>query len=60
VHLEAADAALNRLRLYLRLAFEWRRFNDGQYEHVSGMGAEIGRLLGGWIRQTEQKPRSPE
>lgn len=45
------DAALNRLRLYLRLAHHWRWISDGQYEHVSRMVAEIGRLLGGWIRQ---------
>jgi hypothetical protein len=46
-----ADVALNRLRLYLRLAHRWRWLSDGQYEHVSRMVAEIGRLLGGWIRQ---------
>ncbi|EXJ16772.1 four helix bundle protein [Imhoffiella purpurea] len=46
-----ADAALNRLRLYLRLAHRWRWLSNSQYEHVSRMVAEIGRLLGGWIRQ---------
>ncbi len=46
-----ADAALNTLRLYLRLAHRWRWLSDGQYEHVSRMVAEIGRLLGGWMRQ---------
>jgi hypothetical protein len=49
--LAAADATLNRLRLYLRLAHRWRWLSDGQYEHVSRMVAEVGRLLGGWIRQ---------
>lgn len=48
------DAALNRLRLYLRLAHHWRWLSDGQYAHVSGMVAEIGRLLGGWIRSGKQ------
>jgi 16S rRNA U516 pseudouridylate synthase RsuA-like enzyme len=52
-HLRAADAHLNKLRLYLRLAHRWRWLNDGQYRHVSVMVAEIGRLLGGWIKQTE-------
>jgi hypothetical protein len=51
-HLAAADGALNKLRLYLRLAHSWRWLSDGQYEHVSRMVAEIGRLLGGWIRQS--------
>ena len=46
-----ADATLNKLRLYLRLAHRWHWLSDGQYEHVSRMVAEIGRLLGGWIRQ---------
>lgn len=46
-HLRAADSALNKLRLYLRLAHRWRWLNDGQYRHVSGLVAELGRLLGG-------------
>ena len=50
--LRAADAALGRLRLYLRLFHQWRWLNAGQFEHVSGMVAEIGRLLGGWLKQT--------
>jgi hypothetical protein len=45
------DAALSRLRLYLRLAHHWRWLSDGQYEHVSLMVAEVGRLLGAWIRR---------
>ena len=53
----AADAALNKLRLYLRLAHQWRWLSSGQYQHVSRMVADIGKLLGGWIRQT--RTRSP-
>jgi hypothetical protein len=49
-HLRQADAALNKLRLYLRLAHHWHWFNDGQYRHVSAMVAELGRLLGGWMK----------
>jgi hypothetical protein len=52
--LSDADAALNTLRLYLRLAHRWHWLNDGQYEHVSKLVAEIGRLLGGWIRQEQR------
>ena len=47
-----ADAHLNKLRLYLRLAHQWEWLSAGQYEHVSKMVAEVGRLLGGWIKQT--------
>ncbi len=49
--LQDADASLNRLRLYLRLAHQWHWLNDGQYAHVSTQVAEIGKLLGGWIKQ---------
>ena len=51
--LRAANAELDKIRLYLRLAHRWHWLNDGQYEHVSRMIAEIGRLLGGWIKQTQ-------
>lgn len=49
-YLRTADAALDKLRLYLRLAYHWHWLNDGQYRHVSVMIAEIGRLLGGWLK----------
>jgi len=49
-HLREADAALNKLRLYLRLAHQWRWLDHGQYQHVSQLVAELGRLLGGWIK----------
>ena len=49
-HLRAADAHLDKLRLYLRLVHHWGWLNDGQYRHVSVMVAEIGRLLGGWMK----------
>lgn len=51
-YLQTADAALNKLRLYLRLAQSWDWISSKQYEHVSRMIAGIGKLLGGWIRQT--------
>lgn len=47
-HLRTAEANLNKLRLYLRLAHHWGWFNDGQYRHVSVIVEEIGNLLGGW------------
>ena len=51
-HLQAADAHLNKLRLYLRLARQWDWLSSGQYQHASRMVAGVGKLLGGWIRQT--------
>lgn len=52
-HLRQADVHLQKVRVYLRLIFQWQWLSVGQYEHVSRMVAEIGRLLGGWIKQTE-------
>jgi hypothetical protein len=52
-HLRSADAALNKVRLYLRLAHHWRWLNAGQYRHVSAQVAELGRLLGGWIQASK-------
>ncbi|MCO5179999.1 MAG: diversity-generating retroelement protein Avd [Anaerolineae bacterium] len=53
-HLRQADAHLNKTRLYLRLAQQWGWLSPGQYEHAGRMVAEIGRLLGGWIRETQE------
>jgi hypothetical protein len=52
LYLQGADAHLGKVRLYCRLAFQWQWLDSGQYEHVSRMVAEVGRLLGGWIKQT--------
>jgi hypothetical protein len=56
--LEAADAHLNKLRLYLRLAYGWGWLKGGQYQHISAMIAEIGRLLGSWIKQSRRYGKS--
>lgn len=53
-----ADAQLNKLRLYLRLVHHWHWLNNGQYNHVSQMVAEVGKLLGGWIRQVRRSDKS--
>jgi len=48
--LRMADAELRKVRLYLRLCEKWKWMNAGQYHHVSEMVAEIGKLLGGWLK----------
>ena len=55
--LRQADAELDKVRLYLRLAVRWQWLNEGQYQHVSRMVKEIGSLLGGWIKQTSGTQR---
>ena len=48
--LRQADTELTKLRTYLRLCCDLTFLSIGQYEHVSRMVAEVGRLLGGWIK----------
>ncbi len=50
--LKEADVALDKVRMYLRLAARWNWLSGGQYKHAAGMVAEIGRLLGGWHKVT--------
>lgn len=48
--LQSADAELLKTRLYLRLCEKWAWITPGQYRHASDMVAEVGKLLGGWIK----------
>ena len=50
--LKEADVALDKVRLYLRMAARWGWLSAGQYRHAAGMVVEIGRLLGGWHKVT--------
>ena len=52
-HLRQADGHLDVLRLYLRLAHQMGWLSLGSYEHVSRMVAQVGKLLGGWLKQTQ-------
>jgi hypothetical protein len=53
--LAAADEALARVRLYVRLANELGWLNSGQYAHAASMLSEVGRLLGGWRKDTDAR-----
>ena len=48
--LQEADAELLKIRMYLRLCEKWNWKKSGQYQHASEMVAELGRLLGGWLK----------
>lgn len=50
-NLHEADLLLAQLRVWLRLARDTSCLTIRQYEHVTRLVAEIGRLLGGWIKQ---------
>ena len=58
--LRAADAELLKVRLYLRLCERWGWINSGQYQHASAMVAEIGRLLGGWLKTVTDGPQGSQ
>jgi len=49
--LHQADVFLTKLRFYLRLCRDLELVSLGQYEHVSRMVDEVGRLLGGWMKK---------
>ena len=53
--LQEADAELDKVRFYLRLAHHWHWLNDSKYQHAGTLIAELGRLLGGWQRLTRQQ-----
>ncbi len=56
--LRRADEALARLRLLLRLSYEMRFINLKSYEYGSARLVELGRLLGGWIKNPRSKEKS--
>jgi len=49
--LRTADAELGKTRFYLRLGKDLQAVSFGQYEHGAKMLVEIGKLLGGWLKQ---------
>ncbi len=51
--LRQADTDLDKVRLYLRLAVRWEWLSEGQYQHVSAMVKELGKLLGGWMKTVD-------
>ncbi len=52
---KTADLDLDKVRAYLRLAHRLQWLNSGQYEHVSRLAAELGRLLGAWQKNTREE-----
>lgn len=50
-NLRQADMHLNLLRTYFRLALELKYTSPDQFRYVAENLAEIGKLLGGWIKK---------
>ena len=49
--LRQADVSLTKLRFYLRLCRDLELLKLGQYQHVSRIANEVGKLLGGWMNK---------
>jgi hypothetical protein len=47
----SADEKLNHLRTLFRLSFEMQFINLQSYNYGAAQSVEIGKMLGGWIRQ---------
>lgn len=52
--LKEADVALDKVRIYLRLALKWEWLKPNQYQHAAALVTEMGRLLGGWQKVLRQ------
>jgi hypothetical protein len=49
--LQAADEELIKVRLLIRLSHDQKFINTNSYEFAANSLDEIGRLLGGWLKQ---------
>jgi hypothetical protein len=50
-NLRQADIQLEQIRVWIRFARDQQLLSINQYEHAARMIAEIGRLLGGWLKK---------
>lgn len=50
-YLRLCDAKLMQLRVYLRLIHQWQWLSDKQYHYISAIIAEIGKMLGAWLKK---------
>jgi hypothetical protein len=57
--LAEGDLVLDKIRLYLRVAYARHLFDTGQYEFACNALMEIGKLLGGWIKSLPKQTGDP-
>jgi len=53
LYLERASAKLDVLKVLLRLCFETKSINHQKYIAFENMLIEIGKMLGGWLKQAK-------
>ena len=49
--LHRANIQLEKLRYLIRLSHDFKLFSPKQYEYISGEINEVGKRIGGWIKQ---------
>ena len=55
--LRRANLGIEKLRVLLRISYESKVLPHKAYEHAMVSLNEIGKMLGGWIKQQEASPR---
>ena len=59
--LSEASVQLDMLKVYIRLAKDTHALSDKQYVHLQGQLNEVGKMLGGWIKdKTPDTKRPPD
>ena len=53
--LQEMDVELTKLKAFIRLACDLGFLPNKKYEIWAKMAVEIGRMLGGWIKSTQQQ-----
>jgi hypothetical protein len=59
-YLQRATAKLDLLKFFLQIAWEIKDLDNKKYITLSEPLAEIGRMLGGWVRQVTSRDRPAE
>jgi len=57
--LASVDMELEKLRLLVRLSFDLRFINIRKYELLSEKVDELGRMLGGWMKWSDEQKCHP-
>lgn len=49
-----ASAKLDLLKFFLKIAWELKVIDNKKYAQISQLVSEVGKMLGGWIRQLQK------
>ena len=60
IRIKHASSKLDLTKFFLQTAWEAKAIDTKKYALISEPVNEVGRMLGGWLRQTEIKPNPRE